>query len=281
MENNNLEQGNNNVENNISVDTPVVQNTVVSTPNQGYNQYQSSGQNGEANLGKVTNSPKKNGPLIIFGIVLLVSIVLVVTLFMENKNGFSDNKTKLINSNTKTLVVYFSHDGENYGRNLDLENKKYLDEGNTEIMAKKIANFIGATLYEIEPVEPYPDDLTKLYGATKIELNKNVYPEIKTKVTNLDSYDVIVIGYPIWHATYPQIIKTFVRDNESVLKNKVIVPFNTHAGSGSAGTYKKLFNLIGIPDDKGLNGLAINGADVKTSDDAIKSWLNGIGYDIK
>ena len=65
------------------------------------------------------------------------------------------------------------------------------------------------------------------------------------------------------------------------MKNKIIVPFNTHAGSGSAGTYKKLFNLIGCEENKGLNGLAINGTEVETSDDVIKSWLNGIGYKIK
>ena len=46
------------------------------------------------------------------------------------------------------------------------------------------------------------------------------------------------------------------------------------------GTYKKLFNLIDIPDERGLNGLAINGTEVETSDDTIKSWLKGIGYKI-
>lgn len=226
------------------------------------------------------SSPKKKGILVIFGMFLIIAVVLVVTLFFENSSGFNSNQT-IIDEDTKSLIVYFSHDGENYGKNLDIENKRVLTVGNTEIMAKRIAEFIDADLYEIEPVDAYPNDLNELYSATKIEYNKNVYPEIKQGISNLDNYDVIFIGYPIWHSSYPQIIKTFVRDYQNILKNKIIVPFNTHAGSGSAGTYKKLFNLIGCDEKNGLNGLAINGTEVETSDDVVKSWLNGIGYKIK
>lgn len=237
------------------------------------------GVNEQTSIDSAPVTQKKNAPLIVFALISLITLVLVVTLFIENKNGV--NNTNLINENTKTLIVYFSKDGENYGKNLNIENKKFLTEGNTKILAKKIASFISADLYEIESLVPYPDDLTELYSATKIEYNQNIYPEIKNKITNLDNYDVIFIGYPIWHASYPQIIKTFVRDNENILKTKIIVPFNTHAGSGSAGTYKKLFNLIGIPDNKGLNGFAINGVDVTGSDDSIKNWLKGLGYKLK
>ena len=242
---------------------------------------QSFKQNNDLNQTNINNSPKKNGPIVIFGVALVIAVILVVTLFIENKNSNLDLSKNIINDKMQTLVVYFSKDGENYGKNLDMENKKVLTKGNTKIMAEKIADFINADLYEIEPVVPYPDNLEELYAATKIEFNKNVYPEIKEKINNLNDYDVIFIGYPIWHATYPQIIKTFVRDNEEVLKNKIIVPFNTHAGSGSAGTYKKLFNLIGTLDNKGLNGLAINGVEVSTSDVKIKNWLKGIGYKLK
>ena len=226
-------------------------------------------------------SQKSKAPLVVFGLVAVVAIVLIITLFIENKDGGTTGTNSLINENTKTIIVYYSKEGENYGKNLDMENKRVLDEGNTAVMAKRIASFINADLYELEPVVPYPEDLSELYGATKKELISDTYPEIKTPVKNLDSYDVVFIGYPIWHAAYPQIIKTFVRDNKSVLENKIIVPFNTHAGSGSAGTYKKLFDLIGTPSDKGLNGLAINGTEVKTSDDNIKDWLIKLGYTTK
>ena len=244
-----------------------------------YTSFPNDNQTNDVNVNTSTNPPKKMNPIIIFGVLLLIAIVLVVTLFFEN-NGGGFNSSNLIKEDTKTIIVYFSHDGENYGKNLNIENKKVLPVGNTEIMSRRIADFIDADLYEIEPAVAYPTDLDELYTATKIEYNKNVYPEIKYSIPNLNDYDVVFIGYPIWHASYPQIIKTFVRDNKEILQNKIIVPFNTHAGSGSAGTYKKLFNLIGCPDSKGLNGLAINGTEVESSDKTIRNWLKGIGYKV-
>lgn len=280
MEDNNMNQ-NNQMNNGVPNNTPVNQNGFTPTPSQNYYQYQQTPQtNNINNNGEAAASPKKNGPIFIFGLVFLVAIVLVVTLFLENKEDPSEESAGLINENTKTLIVYFSKDGENYGRNLVMENKRILEEGNTSVMSKRIASFINADLYEIEPLVPYPTDLKELYDQTKKEYNTDTYPEIKEKVTNLNNYDVIFIGYPIWHAAYPQIIKTFVRDNKENLKDKIIVPFNTHAGSGSSGTYKLLFNLIGTPDEKRLNGLAINGTEVTTSDENIKSWLKGLGYKI-
>lgn len=282
MEDNNTNTQNqmgSNMTTNMTPTTPVNDGVQMGTPIQSYGQYQPPTQTNNSNLDGA-NAPKKGGPIIIFGLVFFIAIVLVVTLFMENKdNPGEDNKT-LINDNTKAIIVYFSKDGENYGKNLDINNKRILTEGNTSILAKKIAGFIEGSLFEIVPVNPYPDDLQELYAATKVEYNKDTYPEIKNKITDLDSYDVVFIGYPIWHASYPQIIKTFVRDNKNVLKNKIIIPFNTHAGSGSAGTYKKLFNLIGSQENKSLNGLAINGTEVNSSDDSIKNWLKGLGFKV-
>ena len=274
------------VEINTVVPEPVVQpvpdntaTTMNSAPTQDLNQYQVPPQTQPTNTEEGQKPRKKGGPLIIFGVILLISIVLVATIFLENKDN-TDETNSGITADSKTIIIYFSKDGENYGKNLNIENKIVLTEGNTAVLAKRIASFIDADLFEIEPSVPYPDDLNDLYAATKTEYNKDTYPEIKTAITNLDDYDVVFIGYPIWHASYPQIIKTFVRDNKTVLKKKIIVPFNTHAGSGSAGTYKKLFNLIGIPEEKGLNGLAINGTEVGISDESIKSWLKGLGYQI-
>lgn len=273
---NNVNQ-NNQMENGFNPNVVTPTTPMTPTPNQNYVQYQTPTQTNNTNLGGSTNPPKKTGFLVIFGVIFLIAIVLVVTLFIENNN--SEESSGLINENTKTLIVYFSKEGQNYGKNLNVE--VTIPVGNTEVMSKRIASFIDADLYEIEPLEAYPEDLKELYAKTKVEYNKDVYPEIKNKVSNLDSYDVIFIGYPIWHASYPQIIKTFVRDNKDILKNKIIVPFNTHAGSGSAGTYKKLFNLIECSEEKGLNGLAINGTEVSTSDDNIKNWLEGLGYKLK
>ena len=249
-----------------------------------YGQYPPFDQNN--GMGNPNNGQKKNNtkPLIVFGAVFLVAIVLVITLILENKNDINgeNNKKKLVTEDSKTLVVYFSKSGNNY--NSSINNKSdtvNLKVGNTKIMAQKISSFIYADMYEIEPVTPYTDNLEELEKISKIEHNTNKSPDIKTSVSNLIDYDVIFIGFPIWDGSYPQIIKTFVDKNKSILKDKIIVPFNTHAGSGAAGTHDKLFNIIGTPKEKQLEGLALNGAKVKDSETEIKEWLNRIGYNVK
>ena len=140
------------------VETPVVQQPV--QPN---TQYQAPAQ---ANPGVAvpTAAPKKSKtPIIIFALVAVIAVVLVGTLFMENNEETTVETNSLINENTKTIIVYYSKDGENYGKNLDIENKQVLDEGNTAVLAKRIAKFINADLYEMESVVPYPDDLTELF----------------------------------------------------------------------------------------------------------------------
>lgn len=273
MEDNNLNQNEGIVDNNdISYqDNPT-------TPNLETNSQYQSNEIHEYNLTETTNKQKNILPLVVFGSIIVFAIILVIALIFKNQEDNQEKAT--INGSARTLVVYFSHDGENYGKDLDPENKVYLTEGNTEVMAKIIANYIHADIYEIEPAIPYTTDLKELYDQARAELNNDVLPEIKNKVTNLDSYEVVFIGYPIWHKTFPQIIKTFVKENEEILKNKIIVPFNTHAGTGAEQSHDKLFNLIGTSNNKRFEGIYFNGTEVKKTETSIsiKEWLERLGY---
>lgn len=219
------------------------------------------------------NNKKSNKKPIIIIASALVLIAVIVSIFLEFNNNDNNNSF----SDKKILVAYYSKDGENYGFNLS--EKENLDKGNTEVMAEKIANYLDADLYEIIPSIAYPTDLDELYIQTKKELIDDYYPEIRNYI-DVREYDIVFIGYPIWHQSYPQIIKTFVKNNPA-LKDKIIVPFNTHAGAGNSGTYKKLNGLIGNDSSKFLEGLNLNGTKVSSSDDKIKEWLVGIGFEIK
>ena len=84
-----------NNQNNEIIDTSMIQNEILS---------ESTNQINGSNINKATNVPKKNGPLVAFGVVLLVAIVLVVTLFVENKSDISDNGNVLINENMPNLI---------------------------------------------------------------------------------------------------------------------------------------------------------------------------------
>lgn len=120
----------------------------------------------------------------------------------------------------KVLVVYFSA------------------TGTTESAAKKIKKAAGGKLYQIQAETPYTDaDLDYSNDncrANREQRDESIRPQIKGKVKNIQKYDVIFIGYPIWHGKEPMIIRTFLESYN--LKGKKIVPFCTSGGSGISGS---------------------------------------------
>ena len=158
----------------------------------------------------------------------------------------------------KTLITYFG------------------TYGTTKKFAEGIKELTGGDLFEIEPVVPYDTDTAhyeELADYAKKERDNDERPAIKT-LPNVDDYDYIFIGYPMWWYTYPQIIRTFI---ESVdLSGKIIIPFNTHEGSGDGGTYKELQEAL--PNSKVLIGLPIRGQNLKDYDQKgnIKEWLDSL-----
>ena len=119
------------------------------------------------------------------------------------------------NKTMKTLVTYFSASGVTKGA------------------AQELAGIIGADLYEIVPEQRYTDadlDWRDKQSRSSIEMaDKNSRPAIKGKVENLDQYDVVYVGFPIWWYTAPTIINTFLEAND--FSGKTIVPFATSGGS--------------------------------------------------
>lgn len=106
--------------------------------------------------------------------------------------------------------------------------------GKTKVVAHNIAKVIGGDLFEIVPSIKYTEndlDWEDKTSRSSIEMdNINSRPEILNKVENIDNYNTILIGYPIWWYTAPRIINTFIEENN--LKNKKIYLFATSGGSG-------------------------------------------------
>ena len=224
-------------------------------------------------------------------IVLVIVAILVGVIVSVNINNKEDenNTNEISNSNEevlnnenleensnieetkdkKILVAFFSKAGENYALG-DVE------VGNTEIMANNIKEMTGADIFKIEPVEDYPEGYNDTTKVAKEEQAEDSRPEIKNKIENIDQYDTIFIGYPIWWGDMPQIIYTFLESYN--FDGKTIIPFNTHAGSGNAGTYEKIKEKL--PNSKVLDGLAISGTDARkeSSKTTIRNWLDKLGY---
>ncbi len=116
----------------------------------------------------------------------------------------------------KTLITYFSASGV------------------TKKVAEKIAQAVEGDLFEIEPVEKYTEedlDWTNKESRTTIEMqDKSFRPPIKNKVENLQDYNKVIIGFPVWWYTAPTIINTFLEENN--LEGKDVNLFCTSGGSG-------------------------------------------------
>ena len=175
---------------------------------------------------------------------------------IENKDG-GVGKTTL--DSDRVLVVYFS------------------ETGNTQKLAQEIYEQVGGDFRRIEPVKPYPTG-QELFDYTKEERDNDERPEFKDLNINLDNYDYIFVGYPMWWYTLPMMMYTFFDTYD--FSGKTIIPFNTHEGSGDGGTYETIKEFE--PNATVLDGLPIRGGDMsKDQTDTVKEWLKGLGFDEK
>ncbi len=170
----------------------------------------------------------------------------------------------------KVLVAYFSLAGEQY-------EVGEIEKGNTQIIAEMIAEETDADLYSIDPVKEYPDDYDGKLKEATTERENDERPEISSQIENFDEYDTIFIGYPIWWGGMPMILYTFMESYD--FSGKTVIPFNTHAGSGQAGTQQEIESVI--TNAEILDGFAIRGRtaqeDPEAAKDEINNWLENLG----
>ena len=189
----------------------------------------------------------KKGIAIIVVIVLLVIIGGVAYFMSQNsnesensegtqenlmgqteENNLNENEANVTEENNtestgtenggKTLVVYFSA------------------SGNTEAVANKLAENLGADIFEITPVDEYTsedldwtDDNSRVTREHEDESLRNVELE-STTVDNWEDYDTVLIGYPIWWGIAAWPVDTFVKAND--FNGKTVIPFCTSTSSG-------------------------------------------------
>jgi flavodoxin len=169
----------------------------------------------------------------------------------------------------KSLSVYYSRKGNNYvgGRIVNLP------VGNTEVIANKIQGLTGSDLFQIQTVKSYPEDYTETTRVSQDELRGNARPELTEMVAEMDSYEVIYLGYPNWWGTMPMAVFTFPDSYD--FSGKTIVPYCTHEGSGLGSSERDIKKLC--PPAKVLSGLAIKGSTVGRADNDVANWLKKLG----
>lgn len=143
----------------------------------------------------------------------------------------------------------------------------------TEGVAEHIANGLNAELYEIVPEEPYTDadlNYNDNNSRTTIEMNDpNARPAISGSVENMEQYEIVFIGYPIWWGEAPRIVCTFMESYD--FSGKIIVPFCTSGGSGMGSSANNLEQLTS--GAVWIEGRRLNGSD---SQETVMEWVNSL-----
>ncbi len=154
---------------------------------------------------------------------------------------------------SKKLVAYFSASGV------------------TASLAERLAESIGADLHEIQPEVKYTDaDLNWMdkKSRSSIEMNdKSFRPAVANKVENMDAYDIVYVGFPIWWYVAPTIINTFLEQYD--LTGKTVVPFATSGSSQMGHTNAELKGSC-----KGANLVEGKRFNANASANELKAWAD-------
>jgi len=184
----------------------------------------------------------------IISIISAVVIALSMSACAQNKSNGTESTGSM---NKKVLVAYFSA------------------TGTTARVAETIADLTQATLHEIRPQQEYTAedlDWNDKQSRSSVEMNDaSARPALVGDVDNIDQYDVVFLGYPIWWDLAPRPVYTFIESND--LKDKTVIPFATSGGSSISGSIRDLKSRY--PGINWEDGRLLNGS----NRDTIEKWL--------
>jgi len=157
---------------------------------------------------------------------------------------------------SKTLVLYYSQGGT------------------TKVVAEAIQQALGADIEEILVVNPYDPNFGATVTRGQQEMNEGKFPELEPIKANIQDYDVIFIGYPVWFGTYANPIETLL--NTVDFSGKEIVPFCTF-GSGGLDTSSKAI-VAKLPNATVLPGYGVRAARIDAAPAEVERFLKEGGF---
>ena len=187
----------------------------------------------------------------------------VATILQRYKTGEVDNVVSLpegteeeIDEPTNNiLVAYFTR------------------TGTTRTLASYIQEATDGELVEIVPVNAYPTNYDACLAQANAELAANARPAVLYTVDNMDQYDTLFIGYPIWYGQAPMAIRTFLEAYD--LSGKTIIPFCTSGSSGIGGSLSAIRALV--TEGTVLDGLGVTSSNVNNARTRVNTWIEGLG----
>ena len=171
----------------------------------------------------------------------------------------------------RILLAYFSRPGENYyyGGRRDLE------VGNTEVLARMIAELIDCDVHRIDAADPYPAGYDATVARNVREQDADARPAIANPLDSIDQYDAVLLGSPSWNVRPPMIMTTFPQSYD--FAGKTVHPFVTYAVSGLGSTERDY--TASCRGARIAPGLAVRGEEVARNRAEVEAWLREAGLD--
>ena len=193
----------------------------------------------------------------------------------ESTDTPSDTETSQTEGQTNALVAYFAYSenmGDTSGMSVDAITSASVGqtsntEGNLQVIAQVIQENTGADVFHIVAVEPYDPEYDVMHDRAIDEQSNNERPALEAKIENLDQYDVIYLGTPVWGGSLPAPMLTFLDEND--LSGKTIIPFGIHLGSQFGRNLSQIEDKY--PSATLLDGLTVN---ARTDNDDVRAQAN-------
>ena len=193
----------------------------------------------------------KNRKLVLGLLFLVLGLVVLVLLGLVVIKTFTAN----VERENKMLIVFYSH------------------TGNAKFVSEQIQALTGADVFELAPVDPYPEEVAATIERASQERESGILPSLVGRIDNFADYDIIFLGSPNWFGTLSLPVLSFLDSYD--LSGKTIAPFITFGGGGLMNTITDLKMLS--PNAIILEGFGVSRDGVKNSQSDIAQWLERIG----
>ncbi|ROR14577.1 flavodoxin [Erwinia sp. JUb26] len=162
--------------------------------------------------------------------------------------------TTAVRSNSRILVAYFSR------------------SGSTRVIAGVIHRQLKTDLFEIEPASAYPTDYFQTVEQAKKQRERGIRPALKNSVADIDRYQTVYLGFPVWGTSIPPVVQTFLASHS--LTDKLLIPFITHGGYGPGDSEAVLAALASSARRE--KPLVMECDQERRTTETVKGWLAAV-----
>ncbi len=162
--------------------------------------------------------------------------------------------TTAVRNNSRILVAYFSR------------------SGSTRVIAGVIHRQLKTDLFEIEPATAYPADYFQTVDQAKIQRERGIRPALKHSVADINRYQTVYLGFPVWGTSLPPVVQTFLASHN--FADKLLIPFITHGGYGPGDSEAVLAALA--PSARREKPLVMECDQERRTTETVNGWLAAV-----